>query len=220
MATLRKRLAIFDMDGTLVDSSLAIANAINFVRSRLGLPPLPREEIISRINDPHLNAAEYFYATDHFEVRHEEWFSEYYSAHHQEELRLYPGILELLEWLKGQGCLLAVATNAYRRSALETLEHLGISDYFDAVASYDDVERGKPAPDMLVKILEELKVSREEAIFIGDGPRDAMAAEAAGIEFILVQWGFSDHRHAVESVEELRSILERRCQERSSLAKK
>jgi phosphoglycolate phosphatase len=220
MAVPPERLTIFDMDGTLVDSSLAIANAINFVRSRLGLPLLPREEIVSRINDPHLNAAEYFYETDHFEVRHEEWFSEYYSAHHQEELRLYPGIRELLEWLRRRGCLLAVATNAYRRSTLETLEHLKIRDYFDAVASYDDVERGKPAPDMLLKILDELRVSAKEALFIGDGPRDQMAAEAAGIEFILVQWGFSDHHQAVESVDELRGILERRCQERSSLAKR
>jgi phosphoglycolate phosphatase len=211
MAASRKRLAIFDMDGTLADSSLAIANAINFVRSRLGLPPLPAEEIVSKINDPHLNAAEYFYETDHFEVRYEEWFSEYYSAHHQEELRLYPGIRELLKWLKERGCLLAVATNAYRRSTLETLEHLGIRDFFDAVASYDDVARGKPAPDMLLKILEELGVAREEALFIGDGPRDRMAAEAAGIDFLLVQWGFSDHHQGVESVEELRRILAREC---------
>ena len=206
-----KRLIIFDMDGTLADSSLAIANAINFVRHRLGLPPLDPETVIAKVNDPHLNAAEYFYETDRFQVRHEEWFSEYYTAHHQEELRLYPGIMELLSRLKTRDCLLAVATNAYRRSTLETLEHLGIREFFDAVASYDDVPRGKPAPDMLLKILEELQVSPAEALFVGDGPRDEMAAEAAGIDFVRVQWGFSDHREAVESVEELKGVLERSC---------
>ena len=212
-----KKLIIFDMDGTLADSSLAIANAINFVRSRLGLPPLDPETVIAKVNDPHLNAAEYFYETDHFQVRHEEWFSEYYTAHHQEELRLYPGIRELLSWLKTRDCLQAVATNAYRRSTLETLEHLGIRESFDAVASYDDVPRGKPAPDMLLKILEELQVSPAEALFIGDGPRDEMAAEAAGIDFVRVQWGFSDHHEAVESVEELREMLERRCCRRQAI---
>ena len=206
-----KKLIIFDMDGTLVDSSVAIANAINFVRGRLGLPPLDPESIIAKVNDPYLNAAEYFYETDHFQVRHEEWFSEYYSAHHQEELRLYPGIRELLKGLKTAGCLLAVATNAYRRSTLESLEHLKIREFFDAVASYDDVPQGKPAPDMLLKILEKLRVSPAEALFVGDGPRDRMAAEAAGIDFVLVEWGFSDHHEAIESVEALKKILERRC---------
>jgi phosphoglycolate phosphatase len=207
----KKRLAIFDMDGTLADSSLAIANAINFVRHRLELPPLDPALIVSKINDPHLNASEYFYETERFEARHEAWFAEYYTAHHQQELRLYDGVRELLEWLKGRGCLLAVATNAYRRSTLETLRHLEIDRYFDAMASYDEVPRGKPAPDMLLKILEELRCRREEALFVGDGHRDALAAEAAGIDFILVEWGFSDHGDAVESVEELRGVLAGRC---------
>ena len=208
---MKKRLVIFDMDGTLQDSSPAIANAVNFVRERLGLPPLPPEEIIEKVNDPHLNAAEYFYATDRFEPIHEEWFAEYYSRHHQEEIRLYGGIREMLERLRSGGCLLAVATNAYRRSTIESLEHLKILDFFDAIASYDDVPRGKPAPDMLLKILAELELSPEEAIFVGDGPRDAMAAEAAGIDFLRVNWGFSDHHEALDRVEELEHALAGRC---------
>ena len=212
-----KRLVIFDMDGTLQDSSPAIANAINFVRERLGLTPLPSEEIIARINDPHLNAAEYFYETDRFEAIHEEWFSEYFSRHHTEQIRLYDGIASLLEALKSAGCLLAVATNAYRRSTLESLEHLGIRHYFDAVASYDDVGRGKPAPDMLYRILEELGVQAGEAIFVGDGERDRMAARAAGIDFLMVEWGFSDHEEAIGSVEELSEELRSVCLSESKI---
>ena len=208
---MRKRLVIFDMDGTLADSSRAIANAINFVRSRLGLPPMDPATIVSKINDPHLNAAEYFYETERFEPRHEEWFAEYYSANHHKELELYEGVVELLDRLKERGCLLAIATNAYRRSTLETLKHLGIFGYFDAVASYDDVPRGKPAPDMLLKILKELKCRPEEAIFVGDGHRDRLAAEAAGIDFVLVEWGFSDHGEALKDLQELRALLEREC---------
>jgi len=203
----RKKLVIFDMDGTLQDSSAAIANAINFVRQRLGLPPMEREQIVRKINDPHLNAAEYFYETDHFQVRQEEWFSEYYTRHHQQEIRLYDGILELLICLREHGCLLAVATNAYRRSTLESLEHLKIREYFDAVLSYDDVPRGKPAPDMLLKILEQLGVSPEEAIFVGDGPRDEMAARAAGIDFLRVDWGFSEGSQGIRTVSALREAL-------------
>jgi len=212
-----KRLVIFDMDGTLTDSSRVIANAINFVRKRLGLSAMDPALIIPKINDPHLNAAEYFYESERFEPRHESWFAEYYTAHHQEELELYPGIKALLAWLRNRGCLLAVATNAYRRSTLETLRHLEILEYFDAVASYDDVPRGKPAPDMLWKILEALECRPEEALFIGDGERDRMAAEASGIDFILVDWGFDAPRHsAVASVEELKACLERLCTSENS----
>ncbi len=211
MSALKRKLAIFDMDGTLVDSSQAISNAINFVRKRLKLPPLPYKAIISKINDPHINAAQYFYESNHFEVRHEEWFSQYYSANHKRELRLYAGILELLNRLKARGCLLAVATNAYRRSTLETLKHLGILSFFDAVASYDDVSNGKPAPDMLLKILEELKIAPKEAIFIGDSPKDRMASAAAGVEFIALSWGFSDPIGGLKSVDELSEVLAKEC---------
>jgi len=173
-----KRLVIFDLDGTIQDSSPAIANAINHVRKRLGLSPMDPETIIRKVNDPHINAAEYFYETDHFQVRHEEWFSEYYSRHHRQELRLYDGIAELLEWLKELGCMLAVATNAYRVSARESLVHLGIERYFDTVICYDDVEKGKPSPQMLEMVLRELGCGVAEAVFVGDGPRDMMAAKA------------------------------------------
>lgn len=208
---MRKRLVIFDMDGTLADSSRAIANAINFVRSRLELAPMDPASIVTSINDPHLNAAEYFYESEHFEPRHEEWFAEYYSAHHHKELFLYGGIKEMLDRIKARGCLLAVATNAYRRSTLETLKHLGILEYFDAVASYDDVPRGKPAPDMLLKILDELVCRPDESLFVGDGHRDRMAAEEAGIDFALVEWGFSDHDEALQNVAELTALLEKEC---------
>ncbi len=210
---MKKRAVIFDLDGTLQDSSPAIANAINYVRKRLGLPPLPAEKILSKVNDPHLNAAEYFYESERFEPVHETWFSEYFSRHHTEQIRLYDGIRELLEWLKSRGCLLAVATNAYRRSTLESLKHLGIRGFFDAVVSYDDVGRGKPAPDMLLEILRSLHLRPEEAVFVGDGERDRLAAEAAGIDFLLVDWGFSDHAGAIADVEALAKRLKTRCRD-------
>ena len=208
---MKKRAVIFDLDGTLQDSSPAIANAINYVRKRLGLPPLPDEEILSKVNDPHLNAAEYFYESERFEPIHETWFSEYFSRHHTQQIRLYDGIRELLQWLKSRGCLLAVATNAYRRSTLESLKHLGIGHFFDAVVSYDDVGRGKPAPDMLLEILRSLHLRPEEALFVGDGERDRLAAQAAGIDFLLVDWGFSDHAEAIADVGALMKALKTLC---------
>lgn len=204
---MQEKLIIFDMDGTLVNSSLTIANAINYVRSRLGFEPMEQEYILKRVNDHTINPAKVFYHARAFNAKHEMWFSEYYTQNHDKELVLYDGIKEMLDMLKDKGASLAVATNAYRNSTLESLTHLDVHDHFDAIACYDDVPQGKPHPDMLHKILDELDMKSDQSLFIGDGPRDQMASERAGIDYIMVDWGFTEHRNAVRTVSELSKIL-------------
>ena len=202
-----QKLIIFDMDGTLVNSSLTIANAINYVRKNLGFEPMEQESILRMVNDHTLNPAKTFYHAEAFDADHERWFSEYYTKNHENELVLYDGIKELLESLKDRGHALAVATNAYRGSTIESLTHLDVYDHFDAIACYDDVEKGKPHPDMLHKILNDLGHSNEKSIFIGDGPRDEMASKNADIPYIMVDWGFTDHNDAVRTVQDLKEML-------------
>jgi len=204
-----KKLIIFDMDGTLVDSSITIVNAINYVRSKLSLAPLTKEVTLTKVNDPELNPALFFYKTEEFTPQQEEWFSEYYTNNHEKELQLYDGIKKLLKELKERGYLLAVATNSYRGSTLESLGHLHIVDYFSTIACYDDVGRGKPAPDMLKKNLEDTNLKAEEAIFVGDSKRDLMAANRLNMDYIMINWGFSDYEDAIHSVDKLKEkILE------------
>ena len=202
-----QKLIIFDMDGTLVNSSLTIANAINYVRKNLGFEPMDQTKILRMVNDHTLNPAKTFYHAESFDADHERWFSEYYTKNHENELVLYDGITELLDALKNEGHALAVATNAYRGSTIESLTHLKVYDHFDAIACYDDVEKGKPYPDMLYKILDELNHSNDKSIFIGDGPRDEMASKNADIPYIMVDWGFTEHTDAVRTVDELKNIL-------------
>jgi len=205
----KKKLIIFDMDGTLVNSSITIANAINYVRKNLGFEPMDEEHILRLVNDHTINPAQTFYHAKAFDKDHEKWFAEYYTKNHESELVLYKGIKELLIALKEKGKKLAVATNAYRGSTIESLTHLQVYDLFDAITCYDDVPQGKPHPDMLYKLLDELDVREDEAIFIGDGPRDEMAAKEAKMDYIMVDWGFTEHvdKDVVCSVEELRNML-------------
>ena len=207
--TTNKKLVIFDMDGTLVDSSVTIVNAINHVRSKLKLVALDKALILTKVNDPELNPALFFYEVEEFSAKHEQWFSDYYTNHHEEELELYVGIDILLKELQKKGYKLALATNAYRGSTLQSLGHLNILDYFGSIACYDDVGRGKPAPDMLEKNLEDLKLEANDAIFIGDSERDLMAAESLNMDYIMINWGFSDYADAIHTVEKLKEkILE------------
>jgi phosphoglycolate phosphatase len=204
-----KKVVIFDMDGTLVDSSTTIVNAINHVRSKLNLAPLETDLILEKVNDPELDPAQYFYEVPAFTPEHEEWFSSYYTENHERELHLYTDVLELLEHLKAKGFKMAIATNAYRGSTIESLSHLKILDYFDSLACYDDVGRGKPAPDMLEKNLEELKATAKEAVFIGDSERDMLASKSANIDYIMINWGFSEYEDAIHKVADLeKAILE------------
>ncbi|MCF6244437.1 MAG: HAD family hydrolase [Sulfurovum sp.] len=202
-----QKLIIFDMDGTLVNSSVTIANAINHVRNNLNLPTMEQEHILRLINDHTINPAQVFYGSEVFEPKHEKWFTQYYTKNHENELELYDGIKELLQELKDKNHKLALATNAYRGSTIESLSHLNIHDYFDAIACYDDVENGKPHPDMLLKLLEELKHSNQNSLFIGDGPRDEEASKRAEIPYIMVDWGFTEHTDAVKSVERLKELI-------------
>lgn len=202
-----KKLIIFDMDGTLVNSSVTIAKAINYVRQNLGFAAMNETDILRLVNDHTINPAQTFYHAKAFDADHEKWFSEYYSKNHENELVLYDGIRELLVTLKAKGHSLAVATNAYRVSTIESLTHLDVYELFDGIACYDDVAQGKPHPDMLHKLLDELGHQSHEALFIGDGPRDKMASQRAEIEYIMVDWGFTEHTDAVRSVEDLHKIL-------------
>jgi phosphoglycolate phosphatase len=203
-----QRLVIFDMDGTLVDSSIVLANAINYVREQLYLPPMSHEAILRGINDPTIDPARYFYKIRAFAPEHERWFQEYYSRHHDTQIALYEGIEPMLHALKASGLSLALATNAYRHSTLEALRHLGIIDCFDAIACGDEVPHPKPAPDMLEQLLQQTQTERSCALFIGDGPRDQQAAEAARMAYIMVDWGFSDHDQGIEVVQSVDALTQ------------
>lgn len=195
------------MDGTLVNSSITIANAINYVRKNLGFEAMEQEYILRLVNDHTINPAKTFYHAASFDSDHERWFSEYYTKNHKNELVLYEGIKELLETLKNRGHTLGLATNAYRGSTIQSLTHLEVQHLFDGIACYDDVPQGKPHPDMLHKLLDELNHENHESLFIGDGPRDALASQRAEIDYIMVDWGFSEHTDAVRTVRDLEMLL-------------
>lgn len=198
------KLIIFDMDGTLINSGSMIANTINYVRENLGFHRMEKDFILENVNDPNINSAHFFYGTKHFTDEQSKLFETYYNENCLNDLEIYDGIKELLEDLKGDFTF-SVATNANSDFANKMLNHLEIGHYFEKVVGYNDVLKPKPHPEMIYKILDHhTKSSKEKSILVGDSHKDIQAATNAGIDSILVNWGFSNHdKDAIESVKEL-----------------
>ncbi|AXK48806.1 HAD family hydrolase [Aliarcobacter trophiarum LMG 25534] len=201
------KMIIFDMDGTLLDSGLAIANTVNYVRENLGLESLEKAYILENINDININSAEFFYNSSTFTPKITSLFEDFYSKNCLVDLSLYDGVKELLDDLKGD-FKFSIATNANSNYAKKMLNHLEISKYFSSILGYNDVEKPKPNPDMVNRILDIHNIKKENAKVVGDSIKDTKAAFNAGVDGVLVNWGFSNYKNnALNSFDELRESI-------------
>ncbi len=197
------RLLMFDMDGTLIDSGTSITNTINHVRENLGFKKMEKNYILEKVNDPEINAAQFFYGTPDFTEEQKVLFEDHYNANCLKDLELYDGIKKLMDDLSSDFTL-AVATNANSTFARKMLDYVGIGNYFETILGYDSVVNAKPHPEMVYKILDTHNIQKHNAQLIGDSHKDIMAASNAGIDSVLVNWGFSNHdKDAIETIEEL-----------------
>ncbi|NOQ30606.1 MAG: HAD-IA family hydrolase [Helicobacteraceae bacterium] len=194
------------MDGTLIDSGDIISNSINYVRQKQGLEVIDKLTILNKVNDPHINPAHYFYETEQFTDRQSKYFEEYYTKNYANQIKLYDGITNLLESLKDHYSF-SIATNAATKYGVMMVEHLNIAHYFDEVIGADKVTQGKPNPEMILKLMQTQNYKKESTLLIGDSQKDIMAAKSADLEYIVVNWGFSNHDNALTDVNELLKLL-------------
>ncbi len=187
------KIAIFDMDGTLLDSAKDITISINAVRARNhGLEALDEAFVIDAINREHRNLAELFYQTPTYELRDKEDFEVHYHEQCVQNVYLYEGIEESLHALREKQVYLSVATNAPTRFARRMLEKCGVFESFDFIIGADRVSRGKPDKEMLEYILNRYGYQHgHKAFMVGDNIKDMEAASRAGIEGAFATWGFS-----------------------------
>ena len=197
-----KKLIIFDMDGTLINSGDVIVNTINFVRVNLQLPPIDKETMLHQINNPDINAAEFFYGTKEFTQEQTKLFGDYYDKNCIKDIKLYDGIKELLEQLSKK-YILSVATNASSDFANKMLKHLDIKKYFDLVVGANMVKAPKPSADILLFALKYFNLKVQDAMLIGDSNKDKKAAEQIGMKYYLVDWGFSTCKNCIKDTQEL-----------------
>lgn len=187
---MKRELVICDLDGTLVDSRLDLAAAVNRMLEDLDRPPLPVEQIVTFVGNGVVSLLERALADPALMDAARPLFDRHYSDGLLVRTRPYPGVDRLIRKL-GAACTLAVATNKPGRWAREIVAGLGWSDAIPHVLGGGDVERLKPAPDMAERLLEQTWCSRADTVVVGDMEIDFEFARAAGVSCIGVSWGFA-----------------------------
>lgn len=208
------RIAIFDMDGTLIDSGLDITLSINHVRAvHYSLEPLSVDSVVDIINAPSRNLAKLFYGTEIYDKEAKALFEAHYYEQCIQNVAPYEGIGTLLEALKQEGFATGVATNAPSVFAKRMLSHLGLESYFDSILGADDVDLPKPHPQMIQKHLDlhRYDSGTDYAWMIGDNAKDMDAAKNAGITGIFACWGFSSEGNGDYCVTEPSELLRIMC---------
>jgi phosphoglycolate phosphatase len=190
------RLVVFDLDGTLVDSSRDLATAVNVTLARLapGAPELAHDQVRSFIGDGARILLSRSLAAAGIARTPEEalpLFLEAYAGCLLDSTRLYPGILEALDALAGR--TLAVLTNKPGALSRRLLEGLGVLSRFAQVKGGDEIVR-KPDPSGLLRLLAEHGVPADAAAMIGDSSNDVRTARAAAVKSVGVSWGFDTER--------------------------
>ncbi|MDD5097095.1 MAG: HAD family hydrolase [Candidatus Omnitrophica bacterium] len=184
------KLIIFDLDGTLVDAYRAIEISFNYCLRKLKLKPV-RPAIIRRA----VGWGDKFLLAPFVNKQDLDTILSVYRKHHKQSLlrysKLYPKARLLLRQFKAQGYKLAVASNRPTEFSLILLKHLRIREFFDFVLCADSLKHGKPAPEILNKIVRRFALPKSQVLYVGDMVLDAQAGRRAGIKTIIVTTGSS-----------------------------
>lgn len=186
----RWRAILFDLDGTLMDTSEGVLASIRYTTQALGFAPLSEETMRTFIGPPVRNSLQRTYhLTEEEADRANDTFRNRYKDHDLLLATAYDGIPDLLARLKKDGYLLGVATLKREDYAIRLLEHYHLAEYFDVIHGGDFESKFLKA-DVLSLCLNELQVSSKEAVLIGDTASDGNGARITGMDFIAVTFGF------------------------------
>ncbi|MZG53929.1 MAG: HAD-IA family hydrolase [Nitrospinae bacterium] len=208
-------LVVYDFDGTLVDTLFDIADSVNLTLAELKLPQLPRETIrkyvgkgVERLMSQTLEGSSYSDIPTAVSL-----FKKHYSQNLVHHTDFYPHGREILHYFKDKSQ--AICSNKPEGFVRRILESLDGLHYFDAVIGGDSVNTKKPDPEGLNTILQQLNISADEAVLVGDSPVDVETGRRAGVYTCIVNFGlgFPDEIAAagpdcsIDSLSELKDLF-------------
>ena len=214
---MKYKLAIFDMDGTILSTLDDLANGVDYALSENGLPARSKQEtraalgrgvrfLIEQSVPAGLSDAEI--------SKVEEDFLKYYKVHSMDNTRPYDGIVELIKEVRASGIKTAVVSNKIDSAVKELCANFFEGAFDVAYGERIGIPR-KPDPKPINAIIDEFGLSKNEVVYIGDSEVDLLTANNAKIDHIIVTWGFRDRaflerngaKNLVESMEELKKEI-------------
>ena len=187
-------LLVFDLDGTLIDSKLDLAHAVNATRAHMGMGPLDVGLVSTYVGNgaPVLIRKALGEGATEAEIQEAlEFFLEYYGDHKLDYTKLYPGVKESLERIHRAGKRLAVLTNKPVAMSHEIVDGLGVGACFFRVYGGNSFDFKKPHPIGLETLMAEAAAARGETLMVGDSSVDIQTARNAGVHSCGVTYGFA-----------------------------
>jgi len=216
-----RRIVVFDLDGTLVDTAPDLINALNFILAREGLPPVPlhaarnmigagARKLLERgleLEGRNVSLAELDRLTDDF-ISH-------YAEHIADASRPFDGLEAALDDLENHGYRFAVCTNKLEWLSRRLLDRLNLSPRFAAICGADTFGVSKPDPAILRQTVARAGAELSSAIMVGDAGPDVGVARRAGVPVICVSFGYTEVPAAdlkpdvvIDHMRELRGAIE------------
>jgi len=205
---------IFDIDGTLTSTNELIIAAFNHITNRHLNKTLIPEEVFSLFGPTEDKIIEDWFGENAEKVKRD--YYSFYNDNHA-MANLYPGVKELLQFLKEKNILLSIYTGKGREASLLTLKKLEIYDCFDLIITGSDVKDHKPSPEGIEIFLDKYSLDKERVLMVGDAPADIKAARAAGVQVASAVWDSYAREEVLEmesnfvfhTVEEMKTFFEK-----------
>lgn len=181
------RAVLFDLDGTLLNTNdLIIKSFQKTFKHYYPQREFTLQEIIDCIG-PTLEQTAMKYHPQNIEEM-VQMYRHHYVIYHDDLIKIYPGIEEMIKNVKKLGLKLVIVTSKKRDMTIKAMEHTKILDYFDLIISSDEVMNPKPHQEPIELALKELNLSKDEVIMVGDNSHDIECANNASVKSVAVGW--------------------------------
>ena len=183
---------IFDLDGTLLNTSEDIGNSINYALNKLGLPQIKMQKVTECIGGgvrQMLQCAAPEGTDDATIDRFLERFQTHYTQHMQIKSKPYPDVMKLLSILQAENYQMSIVSNKCHEDVV-VLVDVYFKNIFPFSFGESETIQRKPSPDGLLAALAALNASPEHTMYVGDSPSDIIAAKTAGMTSVAATWGY------------------------------
>ncbi len=185
------KIAIFDMDGTVIDSSPGVTASLTYALSKFGIEIKDKTELYKCIGPTLQYSFKNFFGLNETEIEEAiGYYDEYYEKQGVHDLFVYDGIPELIKNLKNAGLKIMLATSKQEHYARDILIEQGIYSLFDVIAGADKSVGRDEKTDIIIYALNSLNASAAESVMIGDRKYDVIGAKDVGCDCIGVLFGF------------------------------